>query len=267
MKEFDIKPKDYQIDDDLYKWHANLFLVDDIKCIVLINDLALYGFIIYNVVESDDFSTIVREALEKNLLAQYASQEQVDEYLDNEIVFSKTSNRRVTGKMNALIQYALHSFAYGEEDIDRLNLKLGHYDFIDSEYVGDYIVDELNKRMPDKKFNRSIVDDEDQKMWDGLPEETRKVFLQELNCFKCSSSDTEFIKILDNKVDYRIEGKCKECGNEVRTSINKERLRNFRSSSLDKWNAIPRRLQELLINNVFCCRLQKLYASLNLMII
>lgn len=252
MKEFDIIPKDYQIDDDLYKWHANLFLVDDIKCIVLINDLALYGFIIYNVVGNEDLSTIAREALEKNLLAQYASHEQVDEYLDNEIIFSKTSNRKVTGKMNALVQYTLHSFAYGAEDIDRLNLKLGHYDFIDSEYVGDYIVDELNKRMPEKKFDRSIVDDAAQKTWDDLPEETRRVFLDELRCYKCSSSDAEFIKILDDKTDYRIEGKCNECGNRIRTSINKERLKNFRSSSLEKWNAIPKRIQELLINNVFC---------------
>jgi len=225
-------------------------MVDDIKCAVLINDLSYYGFIIYDI--GDDFAEAVKEAMSKNLLAQHASKEQVDEYLDNEIVFSKTNNRKVIGKMNALVKYALLSFAYGEEDIDFLNLKLGQYDFIDSEYVGDYIVQELDKRMPDKIFDRSIVDDKARQLWDDLPEETRQLFLNELFCFKCSSSDAEFIKILDDKIKYRLVGKCKLCGNEVVTLINKEKLENRNKSALDKWNAIPERVQDLLINNVFC---------------
>jgi hypothetical protein len=247
IKEFEIEAKEYNIQDELYKWHANLFMVDDIKCSILINDLSYYGFIIYDI--GDDFTVAVKEAIRKNLLAQYASKEQVDEYLDNEIVFSKTSNKKVIGKMNALAQYALHSFAYGEEDIDRLNLKLGHYDFIDSEYVGDYIVDELNKRMPDKIFDRSIVDDEAQQMWDDLPEETRQFFLKDLHCFTCSSSDTEYIKLIDDKVEYRIEGKCKKCGNKVVTPVFKG---NCNKSALVKWNAIPGHIQKLLIDNAYC---------------
>jgi hypothetical protein len=177
LKEFKIKAKEYTIKDELYKWHTNLFMADDVKCAILINDLALYGFIIYDVA---DFQAEVKEAIKKNLLAQYASKEQVDKYLDNEIVFSKTNNRKVIGKINALVKYALFSFAYGEDDIDRLNLKLGQYDFINSTYVGDYIVDELNKRMPDKKFDRSIVDNEAQRVWDDLPEDTKELFLKEL---------------------------------------------------------------------------------------
>lgn len=250
IKEFEIEAKEYNIQDELYKWHANLFMVDDIKCAILINDLSYYGFIIYDI--GDDFTVAVKEAIRKNLIAQYASKEQVDEYLDKEMVFSKTSNRIVIGKMNALAQYALHSFAYGEEDIDRLNLKLGHYDFIESEYVGDYIVDEFNKRMPDKIFDRSIVDDEAQQMWDDLPEETRQHFLDDLYCFKCSSSKAKFLKILDDKVEYRLIGECEECGNEVVTTILKEELKDLNKSALEKWNAIPERVQNLLIKNVFC---------------
>lgn len=250
LKEFKIKPKEYTIEDELYKWHANLFMVDDIKCVVLINDLSYYGFIIYDI--GDDFTGAIKEAIRKNLLAQYASKEQVDEYLDNEIVFSKTSNKKAIGKMNALVKYASLDFAYGEEDIDFLNLKLGQYDFIESEYVGDYIVQELNKRMPDKIFDRSIVDDEARKKWDDLPEETKQLLLNELFCFKCSNSEAEFIKILDDKIKYRLAGKCKQCGNEVVTLINKEKLENRNKSALEKWNTIPERVQNLLIKNVFC---------------
>jgi Fe-S cluster biogenesis protein NfuA len=213
-------------------------------------DLSYYGFIIYDI--GDDFTEIVKEAIKKNLLAQYASQEQVDEYLDNEIMFSKTNNRKVIGKMNTLVKYAMHSLACGEEDIEYLNLKLGQYGIIESEYVGDYIVQELNKRMPDKIFDRSIVDAQAQKAWDALPEETRQHFLDELFCFKCSNSDAEFIKILDDKIKYRLVGKCKQCGNEVVTLINKEKLENRNKSALDKWNAIPENIKEMLINNVFC---------------
>jgi len=250
IKEFKIEPKEYNHEDDLYKWHANLFMVDDIKCVVLINDLSHYGFIIYDI--GDDFAEGVKVAMRENLLSQYASKEQVDEYLDNEIVFSKTSSRKVVGKMNTLVKYALQSFAYGKDDIDYLNLKLGQYGIIESEYVGDYIVQELNKRMPDKIFDRSIVDDEARKKWDALPEETRQHFLDELYCFKCSSSEAEFLKILDDKVKYRLIGECKECGNEVVTLINKEKLDNRNKSALDKWNAIPENIKEMLINNVFC---------------
>lgn len=250
LKEFNIKPKEYTIEDELYKWHANLFLVDDIKCVVLINDLSYYGFIIYDI--GDDFTGAVKEAIRKNLLAQYASKAQVDEYLDNEIVFGKTSDRKAIGKINALVKYASLDFAYGEEDIDFLNLKLGQYDFIESEYVGDYIVQELDKRMPDKIFDRSIVDYKARKMWDDLSEDTRQQFLKELFCFKCSSSEAEFIKILDDKIKYRLVGKCKQCGNEVVTLINKEKLENRNKSALDKWNAIPENIKKMLINNVFC---------------
>lgn len=250
IKEFKIEPKEYNHEDDLYKWHANLFMVDDIKCVILINDLSYYGFVNYDI--GDDFTEAVKEALEKNLLAQYASKEQVDEYLDNEIVFSKTSSRKVVGKMNTLVKYALQSFAYGKDDIDYLNLKLGQYGIIESEYVGDYIVQELNKRMPDKIFDRSIVDAQAQKAWDALPEETRQHFLDELYCFKCSSSEAEFLKILDDKVKYRLIGECKECGNEVVTTILKEELKDLNKSALEKWNAIPENIKKMLINNVFC---------------
>jgi hypothetical protein len=250
IKEFKIEPKEYNHEDDLYKWHANLFMVDDIKCVILINDLSYYGFVIYDI--GDDFTEAVKVAMRENLLAQYASKEQVDEYLDNEIVFSKTNNRKVLGKMNELVKFATHSLACGEEDIEYLNLKLGQYDIVESEYVGDYIVKELNKRMPDKIFDRSIVDDEARKKWDALPEETRQHFLDELYCFKCSSSEAEFLKILDDKAQYRLMGECKECGNEVVTTILKEELKDLNKSALEKWNAIPENIKKMLINNVFC---------------
>jgi hypothetical protein len=250
IKEFKIETKEHNIEDDLYKWHSNLFMIDDIKCVVLINDLSYYGFIIYG--KGDDFLEAVKVAMRENLLAQYASKEQVDEYLDNEIVFSKTNNRKVIGKMNELVKFATHSLACGEEDIEYLNLKLGQYDIVESEYVGDYIVKELNKRMPDKIYDRSIVDAQAQKAWDALPEETKQHFLDELYCFKCSSSEAEFLKILDDKVKYRLIGECKECGNEVVTTILKEELKDLNKSALEKWNAIPENIKKMLINNVFC---------------
>ena len=89
-------------------------------------------------------------------------------------------------------------------------------------------------------------------MWDDLSEESRQHFLKDLKCFKCSSSDTEFIKILDDKVSYKVKGNCNQCGNSVRTSIFKGRIERYKKSALDKWNAIPNRVQKLLIDNVFC---------------
>jgi len=237
IKEFKIEPKEYNLEDELFKWHANLFMVDGIKCVVLINDLSHYGFIIYDI--GDDFAEAVKVAMRENLLSQYASKEQV-------------SSRKVVGKMNTLVKYALQSFAYGKDDIEYLNLKLGQYGIIESEYVGDYIVQELNKRMPDKIFDRSIVDDEARKKWDALPEETRQHFLDELYCFKCSSSEAEFLKILDDKAQYRLIGECKECGSEVVTTILKEELKDLNKSALEKWNAIPENIKKMLINNVFC---------------
>jgi len=75
IKEFKIKSKEHDIKDELFKWHANLFMVDDIKCAVLINDLSYYGFIIYDI--GDDFAEAVKVAMRENLLSQYASKEQV----------------------------------------------------------------------------------------------------------------------------------------------------------------------------------------------
>lgn len=213
MKQFNIEPKEYLVEDNLYKWHANLVTIEDVNCIVLINDLSFYGFIIPNINSDEDLGTLIKTFIERNLISLKASQEQVYEYLSSELVFTKTSSRKLIGKMNSLVIDATPFLLHGESDIDKINLKLSHHNINNSLYVGEYIMEELNKRVPAKLDSRNK--NENLAKWDALPEEIKESLINNVFCGTCGISSIVDYEVNNDAHGISLEGKCKKCGNDI----------------------------------------------------
>ena len=124
LDEFDIKSDDFSDNNNLYNWHANLFFLNGIRCLYLINDLNYFGFVVYNVC---DFERQIKEEMKRVLLLSGIISENVDDYLDDKYIYTKASNRKIISKMNSMIKIVKYNYLRGDEDIDHINRMLWEY--------------------------------------------------------------------------------------------------------------------------------------------
>ena len=101
---------------DYWSWHANLFLVERRKCVLVTHDSTLFTIFIPFLKKPDfkQFNITLGQNLFKNLLYEEFPQTQFEIVLSEceESKFAKTNNRSVLGSMNELkfqLEYHIHA--------------------------------------------------------------------------------------------------------------------------------------------------------------
>jgi len=118
--------------DPFWSWHANVFLIERRKCVLITNDTTLFTMFIPALKKPDfeSFHFVIGQHLFKNLLHENIPQRQIEVVLSEceNIKFEKTNNRRVLGAMNdkkTQLEYLISADGgVARTDIYELNHKL-----------------------------------------------------------------------------------------------------------------------------------------------
>ncbi|WJE15545.1 hypothetical protein QRD89_17760 [Halobacillus sp. ACCC02827] len=113
---------------EIHQWHANLVTFNRRKCLILVNNatglnLTLFGL---RKPQFDHLDTVIKGSL-KQLFQLLEIDESVGEEMlraADEIVYTKTKNRRVIGIMNDLkstMEHQLQGQAYEDIDAQKIN--------------------------------------------------------------------------------------------------------------------------------------------------
>lgn len=98
-----LKPYDATNVDSFYEWHANLFMFDRRKGVLLMNNKTMYCIVLYGIKMKHfkRFDKVVLDAIRENFLAEEFGEYVVDKYIDNcgNVEYTKTHDRSVLGEM------------------------------------------------------------------------------------------------------------------------------------------------------------------------
>lgn len=130
MKIKTVKP-DLSNENQLFCWHANIFKIGRKKCVLVMNNVTRYCFVMYGLLKKDftNFEELIKRSIVTNFLANEFDVEKVDQYMKQlgEVQYTATSDRSIISQMNDMI-YLAESYVYHrlEEDeiISLLHLNL-----------------------------------------------------------------------------------------------------------------------------------------------
>lgn len=87
-----------------YEWHANLFLFDRRKGVILMNNQTRYTIVLYGLKleHFKEFNSIVLSAIEENYAAEGVSADKITAYIEHckDIIYTKTHDRSLLGQVN-----------------------------------------------------------------------------------------------------------------------------------------------------------------------
>ncbi|PGS48416.1 hypothetical protein [Bacillus sp. AFS041924] len=113
----------------LFCWHANIFKIGRKKCVLVMNNVTRYCFIIYGLVKKDftNFEELMKENLMTNFLANEFDVQKIDLYMEQlgEVQYTATSDRSIISQMNDMIinaEYIIYHMAEKDEVISLLDL-------------------------------------------------------------------------------------------------------------------------------------------------
>ncbi|WP_181347618.1 hypothetical protein [Thalassobacillus sp. CUG 92003] len=126
-----LEPQDHVETPEINKWHMNMFKWNDRKCVLLMNDKTGLNLLLFGL-EKEQFENIdnvLKGSLKQLLQLLELDQEIKDQFLEasEEIVYTKTSNRRVLGMMREIkttVESMLEGVSYEDvdaADINRMN--------------------------------------------------------------------------------------------------------------------------------------------------
>jgi hypothetical protein len=140
----------------LYSWHSHLFLCNRKKCVIVMNNLTRFNFIVTGLKKADfvKYDQIVTNAIEENLFAEGASKDRIDKYMRHcsPAIYRTTSERSIISQMNEMIMFAEHCMSLDKYDgietnIQKLNRELNR--FVMSKlpkcYSGERMLEELER--------------------------------------------------------------------------------------------------------------------------
>jgi len=100
--------QDTETNDELFKWHANVFRMAKRNNLIIMNNRTRYCFILFGIKKEHlkKFNSLFIEALTENLRADGFPESKIGEYLSeaNKIEFVKTYNRSVLGSMTDMVK-------------------------------------------------------------------------------------------------------------------------------------------------------------------
>lgn len=144
--------------DPFYSWHSHLFFLNRKKCVIVMNSLTRYNFIMLGL-KKEDFKAYderVIAGIRENLLADGAPLEQVDAYMKacDQITWSPTSDRSIVSQMNEMIRSieywnSIDKCEGIEPNSAEINRKLNKFVMLKLPmyYSGETMLAELAKRM------------------------------------------------------------------------------------------------------------------------
>lgn len=102
-------PKESSVNlDPFYSWHSHLFILNRRKCVIVMNNLTRYNFILVGLKKENFkvYDQMVVEAIKDNLLEEGSRKEQVDKYMKNcdLTIYLPTSDRSIISQMNEMIR-------------------------------------------------------------------------------------------------------------------------------------------------------------------
>lgn len=125
--------------ESIYCWHAHLFVYKRRKCVLIMNNLTRYNFVMHGLRKEDfkRFNDLVINKILENLLADNMGQMLVDKYLSNlgEINYTPTSDRSIIGQINEMIMVAQYEMErnideFGDPEIAEVNRFLNRFVFL-----------------------------------------------------------------------------------------------------------------------------------------
>lgn len=97
-----------ELEDELYKWHANVFRIARKNNLIIMNNKTRYCFILFGIRKEHyrNFKEIFLQALMENLKAEGISERLINNYIRhaNSITFTKTYDRSVIGSMIDMVK-------------------------------------------------------------------------------------------------------------------------------------------------------------------
>lgn len=80
-----VSDKERIVAEPLYRWHAHLFFCQRRKCVLVMNNVTRYNFVMYGLKKGDfnRFNQLVKEKIAENLLADGIAQTRIEKYLQN----------------------------------------------------------------------------------------------------------------------------------------------------------------------------------------
>ena len=120
------------IQDQLYSWHAHLFIVQRKKYIIIMNNQSRYNFVLGPLLKKDvkHLDELIIDGIRENLKADEIPQTFIDEYMKqmNAFSYTKTSERSIIGQINDCIYYAeVIQEANGELHVTKVNRRLNEF--------------------------------------------------------------------------------------------------------------------------------------------
>lgn len=140
----------------LYSWHSHLFLCNRKKCVMVMNNLTRFNFIVTGLKRADfaKYDQIVTSAIAENLFAEGASKDIVAKYMQHcsQAIYRTTSERSIISQMNEMIMFADHCMRLDKYDgietnIQNLNRKLNRFVMLKlpKYYSGERMLEELER--------------------------------------------------------------------------------------------------------------------------
>ncbi|MEH7053040.1 DUF6933 domain-containing protein [Bacillus pseudomycoides] len=98
-------------------WHANLFTINRKKCVIVMNNITRYHFMIYGVTKKDlrNLEMLFKKDLVTNLLLDGIEPEVIEQYLNQDptIQYAATNNRSIISQMNESV-FMINDYFYNE---------------------------------------------------------------------------------------------------------------------------------------------------------
>jgi Plasmid pRiA4b ORF-3-like protein len=95
--------------DPLYCWHANIFVHNRKKCVLVMNNFTRYNFLLYGLKSNDfkNFSKVVVKGIQENLVADGFDSATVNEYISHckELDITTTSERSILSQITDMVLY------------------------------------------------------------------------------------------------------------------------------------------------------------------
>ncbi len=114
---------------DIKDWHCNIIDYGKVYAILLTNDKTLFSFYLFGFRKNDfkDFIEIIKQEIFKMMLNMGFEQKQFEVILESmeNIVFSKTDNRKVLASMNQMLPY-IHNSMEMQKDLLDINIGLNN---------------------------------------------------------------------------------------------------------------------------------------------
>lgn len=149
--------------DPLYCWHANIFVHNRKKCVLVMNNHTRYNFLLYGLKSNDfkNFTDAVVQGIQDNLLADGFDVSAVEEYLSKckESAITTTSERSINSQINEMVLYSelfLNDFKDSNKipDLNKLNRNLNTFIMLKLPqlYPVKSMEEVFNNGLSDRKF-------------------------------------------------------------------------------------------------------------------